>query len=321
MSVKGIFNMISVVLCTYNGEKYIKEQIESIITQTIQPDEIIICDDNSNDNTIAICEEILRTTNIRFKIFRNLKNLGVKKNFEKGIKCCTGDIVFTCDQDDYWYENKIEKMMPFFRDAECKLVFSNAYLVDKNRKKLNCNLWDSLYFKPENISTYNKCFDLLLKHCIVTGAAMAFRKDIFLDIIPFPDCWIHDGWIAINACIRGKIVAVNENLIDYRQHGNNVIGVSIEKRYKGFSYNKYKWLQRYKVFLERNSKKLDERSKKKLKGCILFWSDLCRIDHVNLIHGLVILLKNLMNLRLFKYGNGIRCIYTEIKNKMMNGCK
>lgn len=94
--------MNSVAMCTYNGEKYIKEQLESIIHQTLPPDEIIICDDGSNDHTISAIKETMRVWRGSWMLVQNEKNLGYKKNFQKAISLCQGDIIYLSDQDDVW---------------------------------------------------------------------------------------------------------------------------------------------------------------------------------------------------------------------------
>lgn len=97
--------MVSIALCTYNGEKYIEEQLESLIHQTCQPDEIIICDDQSKDNTVNIAKSLLGSWPGAWKVIINKKNLGYKKNFQKAISLCRGDIIFLSDQDDVWDYN------------------------------------------------------------------------------------------------------------------------------------------------------------------------------------------------------------------------
>jgi glycosyltransferase involved in cell wall biosynthesis len=121
---------ISVVVCTYNGEKFIKEQIFSILRQSVRIDEIIVCDDGSSDNTIAYVKEILNIYNIASKIIINDQNLGISKNFENGIKHTSGSIIFLSDQDDIWMPNKIEKHLSIYnRNPDINLIFSNAKLL------------------------------------------------------------------------------------------------------------------------------------------------------------------------------------------------
>jgi len=104
----------SVAMCTHNGEKYIKTQLESILTQTIAIDEIVICDDRSNDNTIAIIEQIQLENPNKISLYKNHENIGSTKNFEKAISICTGDYIFLSDQDDIWKVNKFEKVIKNF---------------------------------------------------------------------------------------------------------------------------------------------------------------------------------------------------------------
>ena len=112
--------MNSVAMCTYNGEKYIKEQLESIIHQTLPPDEIIICDDGSNDHTISAIKETMRVWRGSWMLVQNEKNLGYKKNFQKAISLCQGDIIYLSDQDDVWDLHKMELMNQIF--VECPEV-------------------------------------------------------------------------------------------------------------------------------------------------------------------------------------------------------
>lgn len=220
---------ISVAMCTYNGERYIEEQIQSILNQTLLPHEIVIIDDGSTDNTLNIAERLLRNSSLKFKIIINKKNLGVIKNFEKAINNTTGDIIFTCDQDDVWIENKVKKILEEFKkDDEISLVFTDAYLVDKNLSTLGLNLWEIVSFNSKKYTNkHDKLLKEMLKHNIMTGATMAFKKNTFNKSLPLNDLWIHDYWIGIiTVILGGKVKALNEPLILYRQHENNVIGSS-----------------------------------------------------------------------------------------------
>ena len=124
---------VSVAMCTYNGEKYIEEQLNSILHQTKKIDEIIICDDGSKDKTLEICNKILESSNVEYILKLNKNNLGFAKNFYQAIKLCSGDIIFFCDQDDIWKENKVDLMCQVFdNDPDTLLVFSNAYITNEN---------------------------------------------------------------------------------------------------------------------------------------------------------------------------------------------
>lgn len=125
---------ISVVMTTYNGEKYLKTQIESILNQVLLPDEIIICDDKSTDNTFKILKDYQNIEKPKFIISQNILNIGYIRNFEQALKKCTGEVVFLCDQDDFWHSDKIEKMITF--DSEYSLVHTDAVLIDADGKKI-----------------------------------------------------------------------------------------------------------------------------------------------------------------------------------------
>ena len=167
----------SVALCTYNGEKYIAEQLNSIIGQTVIPQEIIISDDGSTDSTLQLVDEILRKSCIKYKVVRNYKKRGVSGNFANAIGLCSSEIVFTSDQDDVWIKNKAEEMLKKFDNNNVWLVFSDGELVDSALKPLGCSMWSSVDL-TSNMLNKKDWFAYLLNRCLVTGAAMAFRKEL-----------------------------------------------------------------------------------------------------------------------------------------------
>ena len=208
---------ISVAMCTYNGEKFINEQLESIVKQSRQPDELIICDDKSSDRTIEIINEFKKGVSFNVKLIINSKRLGVSKNFEKAILNCTGDIILFSDQDDVWMENKISKIeKQFINNGNIALVYTNALLVDENLANLGYTLWDSLNFKKKDQDRFLKDpIKVLIKRNVVTGATMALNANYIKSITPIPEIWIHDYWIAILLAIRNQknISLINEPLI------------------------------------------------------------------------------------------------------------
>jgi len=209
---------ISVAMCTYNGEKYINEQINSILSQTIVPDEIIICDDVSTDNTIGIINDI---SNQIIKLHQNPKNLGFTKNFEQAIKMCSGDIIFLSDQDDVWLPNKVEVILNAFKDnPEAYMIFSDTYLVDKNLNVFPESLWDRLEVDYNKFNIYD-----LIQGPVVTGSSLAF-KPIALDYTgSFPLIFGHDEWMAFVLTSLGRATPLNQKLIYYRQHEDQKYGV------------------------------------------------------------------------------------------------
>jgi len=310
---------ISVAMCTYNGSRFVKEQLESIFSQTHLPDEIIICDDNSTDNTVDIAREILNNENIDYKIIINIENLGVIKNFEQAIKCCSGDIIFTCDQDDVWLPQKIEKMQSqFLGNNDYMAVFSNATLVNENLDSLNVDLWSTLKFNSgEIINKEEQLIKVLLKHCVVTGAALAFRREVFDEMLPFSKYWIHDGWIAILLSLKDQIIPLNEELLLYRQHSNNVIGASdrnlINKISVYFSnlkeiekvrnnrLNRYKDVKRY---IDDKDIVLDINIINAINECIDFWERKTKLSSVSLFSGTKIIIKDYFNKSYVSYYSG-----------------
>jgi glycosyltransferase involved in cell wall biosynthesis len=227
---------LSVVMCTYNGEKYIKEQIESILKQTVPVDEIIICDDNSNDKTVQMIEEIQQTLPNKIKIFKNPINLGSNKNFEKAITFCTGDYIFLSDQDDLWKKNKVEKIINYFEEnTSLEGVFSNGDLINNKGDFFTKNsLWDSVFFIENQLKKPIDLFSLIKsKRNMVTGATLCFKKEVKDLILPIPDIkkYYHDEWIAIIIASRNKLSYITDNLISYRIHSEQQIGgkISISK--------------------------------------------------------------------------------------------
>ena len=223
-------NKIGVVLATYNGEKYILEQLKSIINQTMIPSSIIISDGGSSDKTIDICEKYLATTNINYKILKSKTKLGVKDNFEKGLRQCNAKYIFFSDQDDCWLPQKIQNSVEIFEKYDADVVWCNAFITNENLE-VKMNLWDSVGYKnSETINIYNK-YDLnlqkeLIKHNVMTGMCMAINIRIKNEIIPFSDYKIHDVWIAYASNCLGRVVSIDSKDVYYRQHGNNAIGTS-----------------------------------------------------------------------------------------------
>ena len=220
---------LSVALCTYNGEKYIKEQLESILNQNVPVDEIVICDDSSNDKTTAIIEELLIEYPNKISLHKNQVNLGSSKNFEKAIKICNGDYVFLSDQDDIWKVNKVERVIQhFLANPTTEAIFTNADLInDKNEKIRTHTLWDSVFFIENQLKKPINLFKLICsKRNMVTGATLCIKKETKDYILPFPDIqkYYHDEWIAIIIASRKKLDYLTDELISYRIHPEQQIG-------------------------------------------------------------------------------------------------
>lgn len=225
---------ISVAMCTFNGEDFIAEQIESIINQTVLPDEIIIIDDGSSDKTIDIIKQLTVNNRIDIKILINEINVGVTRNFENAINKCSGDIIFLADQDDVWFSDKIEKMIkPFLSDKNTGLVYCDAIITDSSltptdltvfNTRGKSRIWQGANRDPEDvISTPN------IKGC--TMAVAARYKSMFLPVEIKSDnkLWGHDHWIAFVLYCISNVKAVNIPLMYYRIHKKNTSG-NVQKK-------------------------------------------------------------------------------------------
>lgn len=226
--------MISVALCTYNGERYIREQILSILDQAMRVDEIVICDDGSKDNTLTEIKEIAITTDVQIRVFLNEESLGVKGNFKKAIELCNGDYVFLSDQDDYWLPNKVETIMAWFTEHPSKsVVFTDAYLVDENRKCYEGRTqFQGVGFRKlqQEMVLKGHGLEVFMMANRATGATMAFRK---ASVELRENDWgamLHDEYIAVKALLKDELGVILEPLIEYRQHNGQQVGSSISDK-------------------------------------------------------------------------------------------
>lgn len=202
---------VSVAMATYNGENYLKEQIESIINQLGNDDELIISDDGSTDGTVAIIKSYLEDPRIKF--FTNPGN-GVIQNFENAIRNTSNDVIFLSDQDDVWLPNKVQFMLKEFKNPKVNLVISEAKFVNFDLNVTNNTTSYSIQWKKGAVNNF-------IKNTYI-GCCMAFRKDIKEFILPFPkNIPMHDVWIGI-LCEMSKfeISHLPNQLILYRRHNN-----------------------------------------------------------------------------------------------------
>jgi len=217
----------SVALCSYNGEKYIHQQIDSILNQTHRPSEIVVCDDGSTDRTPEILAEYQKQYPEIFRIHFNEINLRSVKNFEKAISLCSKAIIFLSDQDDIWAENKAEKIVSFLDNhAEIDVVATNGFCIDENGAvHEKYSLWDAPVFLKEKGKNIDY-FEIILLCNIATGASMAFRAALKPEIMPFPVLkdYHHDEWIALNTARKGRFEFLNDKLFYYRTHQEQQVG-------------------------------------------------------------------------------------------------
>jgi glycosyltransferase involved in cell wall biosynthesis len=178
---------LSIALASYNGERYVNEQLESIARQTRLPDELIVSDDASTDATPDIVLDFARRAPFPVRFLQNRERLGSTRNFEAAIRACNGDIIFLCDQDDVWYPNKISLVEEhFINDPSAGAVFTDANVVDENLRQFGHRLWKTFRFSSREqvrVAT-GDALGVLLKHPVVTGATMAFRSKYRALVLP-----------------------------------------------------------------------------------------------------------------------------------------
>lgn len=219
---------ISVALCTYNGERYLEEQLSSIAGQRRPPDELVVCDDRSTDRTHEILRSFAADSAFPVRIHLNDENLGSTKNFERAISLCGGDVICLADQDDVWLPKKLERIADLFgADPRLALVFTDAELIDERSSPIGSTLWGRLAFKErtQRLFSRGEGHRILALGNVATGATMAFRTTLRDLVLPIPPRWVQDYWIVLLASTVGDARPVPEVLIRYRIHAGQQIGV------------------------------------------------------------------------------------------------
>ena len=199
--------MISVALCTHNGERFLEEQLRSILSQTLQPDEIVLSDDASTDGTVALAERILAEhPSVRLRVLRNGSPLGVTKNFEQAVSTTTGELVALSDQDDVWEPERLQRYAAEFAARPTLLLLhGEAELVDAEGALMGVRLFDALDTNPWELDRIRsgRAFDALVRRNLALGASVVFRRTLLEHALPFPVSWVHDEWLAIIAAAIG----------------------------------------------------------------------------------------------------------------------
>lgn len=203
--------IISVAMATYNGEVFIKEQLNSILDQLSENDEIIVSDDGSTDNTINIINSI---NDKRIKVIDGPK-MGVKQNFANAIENCSGKYIFLSDQDDIWEKDKVSKVLEKFDEGDYTCIVHNCSVVNGDAKEI---IIDSFFdYRKSKAGILNNIY-----RNKYLGCCMAFSSNVRNKILPIPNnIEMHDQWIGIICEKYGKSLFINDKLIKYRRHGNN----------------------------------------------------------------------------------------------------
>ncbi|MFS0771531.1 glycosyltransferase family 2 protein [Sphingomonas sp. 1P08PE] len=222
---------VSIAMCTYNGARHLREQLDSFAAQTRCPDQLVVCDDRSTDDTAAVIEAFARTSPFAVDLYRNSENLGFAHNFEKAASLCSGDIVFFSDQDDVWLPTKIAAMVErFVSDPRVGLVFCDADLVNEDLSRRDVRYWQKQGFTEalQHRMESGRGASLLLRDPaqMAAGATMAYAARYTPAIFPLPEGWTHDAWIATMVAAQSRVALVRQPLNLYRQHESQVYGAS-----------------------------------------------------------------------------------------------
>jgi glycosyltransferase involved in cell wall biosynthesis len=201
--------LISVVMATYNGASYVRDQLESIAAQSRLPDELVVNDDGSSDGTLDIVEAFATRSPFRVDIERNRCRLGVSRNFERALARSTGDVVFLADQDDLWCANKIEHVLVSFCDPRVQLVVHDATVVDASGDEQG-SLLDRVIARHGDPRHF------------VSGCCTAARRSLITRSLPFPGDVGFDEWLHLLAMWMDARTLVSAKLIRYRRHSSNV---------------------------------------------------------------------------------------------------
>ncbi len=247
-------------MCTYNGERHLRAQLQSLRDQTRHPDELIICDDASHDSTLAIIDSFAQTAPFAVHIQKNTKNLGYVKNFEQAISLCTQDIVFLCDQDDVWEPTKISEVLACF-DAEPAVGmvlhhFINIdgegapYIQAPERYGTQKLLASDL---PEDMRQHSIQSFLLPQSRAWCGCMSAFKQEFTRNVLPIFEGKGHDDWILKLIAPLSEIRFMTKPLIQYRIHAHNTN--SDEFTHKGLSFRLKKFAKKLKNALKGHSKR------------------------------------------------------------------
>lgn len=219
---------ISIALCTYNGETYLKEQLASLVRQTRLPDELVVCDDRSRDATLEILEEFAGSAPFPVRIFPNATNLGPMQNFARAVGLCQGEWIALCDQDDVWLPDKLAVATTRLAELEAAhgaqtplLVHTDAVVAGSDLRTLGPSLWRFQHSYPEKGHPLAR----LLSQNLVTGCTAVLNRALRDRALPLPGRVVmHDWWFALVAAAFGQVACVPQATLLYRQHGRNDTG-------------------------------------------------------------------------------------------------
>ena len=225
---------VSVALCTYNGDRYLQQQLDSIAAQSRLPDELVVCDDGSTDATLKILSEFAETAPFPIHLHEaGSAPLGPGQNFGRAIGACDGDVIVLCDQDDAWAANRLERVeTTFAAQPGLALFFSDADLIDERSRSHQRRLWEALGITPGMYRRFSEGDEvnrvqMMCNGNLVTGATIAMRAEARELVLPVPEGWIHDAWIGLLLSASADVRMSPERTIRYRLHPGQQIGIGV----------------------------------------------------------------------------------------------
>lgn len=229
---------ISVAMCTFNGDKYLADQIQSILSQTLSPDEVVVADDGSTDLTLQLLADFANQAPFPVRVIQGGSGpLGVAKNFERAMSVCKGEIVFLSDQDDIWHVDRLLRTVEAFAGAPTAgYVFTNAEIINSEGFHQLDTLWDRVGFMGARLAQFGKgdqVISMLNGNNFTYGLTMAIRQCMMKFILPIdsaaPTC-THDVWSALILSSLGyRGIALEDCLVRYRQHAGQVVGAGARR--------------------------------------------------------------------------------------------
>jgi glycosyltransferase involved in cell wall biosynthesis len=219
---------ISVALCTCNGAAHLQAQLDSILQQDLPPFEIVLSDDASTDNTLAIAEAFAQRAPFFVRILRNRERLGSTRNFEQAMRACTGDLIALCDQDDVWYSQKLGTLAETLQDPAVGAAFSDGDLLQQDLP-IEGSLWKSFGLTGQQLQEFSSGdpIAVMLRGNKVTGMTLILRRQLLEQVLPISPLWTHDYWLAWMLILYSRLAPCLRRLVAYRTHGQQQVGVPI----------------------------------------------------------------------------------------------
>jgi glycosyltransferase involved in cell wall biosynthesis len=220
---------MAVALCTFRGGAFLQEQLDSIQAQSRTPDAVVVVDDASDDDSVAVAERWGAAAPFPVRVHRNAERLGTVANFARALSLAAdgGGVLVLADQDDVWLPRKLERLERAFRAGPTPgIVFSDAHLVDAEARRLGTRLWQAVGLDAAELARMEggEALRVLARKSVVSGMAMALSAELLPLVLPIPAWCDHDAWIAMLAAAVGPVAAIPDPLVLYRQHGGNQVG-------------------------------------------------------------------------------------------------